>query len=237
MAKVWYNGDIVISQGGNMNAKAPGNRPRAFCITKEIRRMVLSAVVKMDKIKEYKLIFLTITFPFDATEREAAELFVSLLDNMKKTYKLKYYVWTKELTKAGRLHYHLLCDIPFFDIRRCQKTWNTIIKNMYPHIICTNNSLRLPDRNKWRRVVVDSAKVARYISKYITKPNSKNPLLFHRRAYQISKNLFPLYYYVPTIDVVDWLREGRLKKGFVNKYSQILFTNDLEFVCGHGELN
>jgi hypothetical protein len=220
MVKYYYSGDVVYSTGGGNSSPVRVFHParKLYKIGDKERILIISAVSKLAAERVNKLVFLTITFPFDPTEREASTLFVKFMDNFKKTYKNENYVWVKEFQKNGRAHYHLVCDIPFFSIIKAQRTWNKIIKGMFPHIVCGNNSLRLPDKCKWRSVIDNPVAVARYIAKYVTKSASKSTDGYFFRAYQVSKGLFPIVTELGVIEFIDLLRNGRIIKRSSNKY-------------------
>lgn len=212
----YYNGDLLYSLGGNTNPQRVYKPQRKhYAIDNMIRRCIISAAKKMADNKDAELILLTGTFPFEPAEREASKIWTNFISNLKKTYKLNSYVWTKERQDNGRIHYHLLCDIKFNSIKDMQQTYNICITNVCPGVTVSNNSLRLPDRSKWGGVINNSEAVASYIAKYVSKSSNNINTWYFRRCYQISQGLFPLKVDLDYIEFIDILRNN---KNIVKKY-------------------
>lgn len=77
--------------------------------------------------------FITLTFAETYTEsdiKQANYLFKKFIQRLNyqmskkiENFKLEYLV-VPELTKAGAIHYHMLCNLPYVDIKHLQTIWN-----------------------------------------------------------------------------------------------------------------
>lgn len=198
----YYQGEYVVTPAGGNLSPVPSLNviAKSYQIDSAARRKLISAAYKLKLTARNQLVFLTFTFFYYPSEADASEHFVTLIDNLKKTYNLGNYVWTKERQKSGRIHYHTILDIPFFDIQKLENTWSTIIRHKYPHLSSHNNSIRLPNSGKYGNLVTGVHTVAEYIAKYCSKSNER----YKFRAYQISKGLFPV---TEKIDYTSFLKQ------------------------------
>lgn len=77
--------------------------------------------------------FITLTFAdtfYESDITNANYLFKKFINRLNysikksiENFKLEYLV-VPELTKAGAIHYHMLCNLPYVDIKKLQKIWN-----------------------------------------------------------------------------------------------------------------
>jgi hypothetical protein len=127
-------------------------------------------------------LFITFTFAYDVREDKAAEIWGLFLNNLRNHYKVNNYVWVKELqTKNNnRVHYHIIIDRDRINIKSCQKTFNTVVKNCDPSGDISFNSVRLGHNPIIRNYLA----ISRYISKYISKEHCQ----FNKRCYGYSEN-------------------------------------------------
>lgn len=216
--KLYVNGNITASKGEGNDAvilREAGKMEKKYVIDNLAYRQLVSACIKIVKKAQNKPVFLTITFPYYPKEHEAQKIFTNFVKNMKKTYNLEKYVWVKEHgERRGKLHYHLVADYPFFDIRLIQNSFNSAIRNFNGNSNLSNNSVRLPPRSNGNSVVRDGIGMAKYIGKYI----SKNRYVeWKTRCYAIAKVLFPL-----SIEINEEIA------------SNLLYSNDY-FVAKKGE--
>lgn len=70
--------------------------------------------------------FLTLTFAGDFTEDkidEANKIFKKFIQRLNYRYGKIEYLVVPELTKAGQIHYHMLCNLPYVDVVELQEVW------------------------------------------------------------------------------------------------------------------
>lgn len=71
--------------------------------------------------------FLTLTFAGEFKEENINEtnlIFKKFIQRLNYRYKFKTeYICVPELTKAGDIHYHLLCNLPYIDVVELQEVW------------------------------------------------------------------------------------------------------------------
>ena len=115
--------------------------------------------------KKYGILFCTLTFPRDISQKDANRCFSNYIDNLKTNFKLIDYVAVKELTKKGRPHFHVLMDIPFTDYKILNKAWCSSFNSFMPFSPNAFTTGRDP-------IIRSVETVARYITKYITKVQS-----------------------------------------------------------------
>ena len=116
------------------------------------------------------LLFVTITINSGLinkkqVEKNTGKAYKILLDQLRNQYGVKKYVWVKEYQENGNVHYHLLMDTTYIDIKKLEKTWHNALHNVTGQYPTTNNSVRLGNNPR----VYFVKKVKNYLSKYITK--------------------------------------------------------------------
>lgn len=143
----------------------------------ELDRKVLRLRKKLRKFTEimdssFKFkIFITLTFAEDVTDDKASKFlknyFQWLRDN---GYKFKYF-WVKELTKRGRIHYHV--------------------------ILFSNSFIPKPDTSGWKggmsNIQLVRKNVYRYVSKYLSKQSIPGRMFGYSRGILTSYNKIPLW--------------------------------------------
>ena len=125
--------------------------------------------------------FCTLTFPGKVSQKYANECFSKFVENLTKNYKLNSYVSVKENHKSGNPHFHCLFDIPFVNFSTLNKSWNSTFSDRLHY---SRNAFTTGKR----RFAADVRQVASYITKYITKSESKDQLI-ETRLYFISENV------------------------------------------------
>jgi hypothetical protein len=126
--------------------------------------------------KQHEIAFFTLTFPERLPRKTKINPMLNrFITNLKKNYGLKNFLWTREDTKKGRAHFHILADLPYQPIQKINSAWCAAIGSYAP------NAVRLPKDHKG--IVKDLAKTCRYVTKYISK-NEKE--YFPERCYSIS---------------------------------------------------
>lgn len=184
---LFENGNLTVSgvHKRTVPDKLNGLKEKTYCIDWSIYRELVSSTVNLFDRKKNEVIFLTLTFPIDIDEKTANVCLSTYLDNLKKTYKLNAYVGVKELTKKNRPHFHLLCDIPYQDINRLNRSWcNSIYSCTSDPAAYSRNAVRLPSK-KNRSVVRDIGAIVRYLAKYIGKSRG----VYAARCYFVSRNV------------------------------------------------
>lgn len=82
---------------------------------------------KSGKIMKYKLNMITLTFTGEIEEKSSKKLLNDFLNNCRNNYDLKNYVWKIELTKRGRIHYHIASDCDL-TLDLTTKIWGNILR-------------------------------------------------------------------------------------------------------------
>lgn len=92
-----------------------------------------------------------------------SELFTKFTHNLTNGYKVDDYIWVKEYQKNGRPHWHMVANIPFFDIERLNAYWCRL--NNAPS---TSPAIRLNPKPT-RFLHSNPLHCARYLAKYFSK--------------------------------------------------------------------
>lgn len=189
---LYLNGDVVVTRFHRTSydpiqlLNACTNE-KSYKLTTSDYRTIISAAILLARKLVYKIVFLTFTFQFDIDEKSANEVIKLFFKRLKRRYKSESYIWTKERTKNGRIHFHALIDLPFIPIASLQLDYNDCIRDI-THFSgdLSTNSLRLPIKAS----VVPAKQVqfcARYIAKYIGKERF---CTYSYPNFAISKNLY-----------------------------------------------
>lgn len=165
--------------GGHVN----GNKRKHFLLTSKHKRLIRSSAIRQGLTAKYKLLFCTLTFPGDISQREANKCFSNFTDNLKTNFKLNSYVAVKENTQRGRPHFHCLFDIPFTDFKVLNKAWNSA----FDHLFDFSRNAFTTGRNP---IIQNIGHVIGYITKYITKTvKAQTDVKPETRQYFISQNV------------------------------------------------
>jgi hypothetical protein len=183
-SRLYRNGAIIVWKQDRPGRSGDEMREirkiiRSYSISKiKIQSACIAAwVVKSSK----NMLFLTFTFPFNATEKQAAKIWDLMLNSFRNTYKVNTYVWIKERQTNGRLHYHCIVDRNWINIYHLQKSYNAALESVNPGCVKYNNSVRL-GRNP---IINNAQRVSKYLSKYISKSENS----YVTRAYGFTDNL------------------------------------------------
>lgn len=133
---------------------------------------------------------------------------------MKKNYGLSSYIWTAEKQKRGAIHYHILMDCRFYDIKKLREYYNNLIA---PYSRTSNNCLRLPPTGGYVRTIND---VVRYMCKYMSKSINEK---YNARCYSCSKDLVTQPVKLNSLHTINKYLSGTVKK--VNKYEYVTVYN------------
>lgn len=124
-------------------------------------------ITKKGKQMSYKLQLITLTFAGNLDEKTSKKLLNNMLTALKKSHNLKNYVWKIELTKKGRIHYHIVTDSDL-TLEITTKLWNQQLAKIGQKGKAEFNST---DIKRFSRHTT-------YIAKYLGKneENEENPL-------------------------------------------------------------
>lgn len=183
---LYLNGDITIcsshrrsGQDYNVNRKFASHARKGYRIKKSTRRSLVSSAFLLFVKKQHQIVFLTLTFPEKVKKGiRINPMLNKFITNLKKNYGLKGFLWTRENTKQGRPHFHILADMPYQPIQKINNAWCAACKMQ------SKNAVRLPKDHK--AILKDIEKTAKYVTKYITK-NEKE--YFSERCYSISRDI------------------------------------------------
>ncbi|MBA7547615.1 hypothetical protein ES705_40044 [subsurface metagenome] len=100
-----------------------GEKTKSYSITPQVYRKIASASVRMYKRRKYKIITITLTFPSNIDYKKANECFSKFIDNLEHNYHLNAHIAVRELTDKGVVHYHVLLDIPHFNVKKLNDAW------------------------------------------------------------------------------------------------------------------
>lgn len=164
--------------------KETGKMTKHFKIDHPQYRKLSSAAHVLIKTSEYKVLFLTLTFPKykkQLNEKTANVLFSKFIENLRESYNCTGYVGVRERGSArGRIHYHVLVSLPFVDFRRLNTYWNSVISDYCEY------SANAVQTDKKTRFIVNPVRAVKYICKYFSKAKGA---VSDSRLYFISNNL------------------------------------------------
>jgi len=101
-------------------------------------------------------------------------------ENFTKNYHCNNYVWVREYQPSGRPHYHVVADVPFFNIYKVNSYWSNLWDSTAP------NSVRLNRRHN-RFVERDSKRLCWYLCKYLGKSLADHEKGLRIRKFAVSK--------------------------------------------------
>jgi len=202
--RVYTSGLLVMythNRGGNADSarlarKAQEKRPRQYRI--HTTRVKSACVSLWNKRRHTSLLFLTITAPSDECEKKISTAWRLWLKNMATNRGLRQYVWVKERTKKGRIHYHILIDKKYVHIGFMQRAWSTAYQSSTGYTSTYSNSVRLGTRP----VVNSIDSIAGYLTPYFTKNPGVESIPFEAKAYGYTEGL-QLYTDVDTSSTYD----------------------------------
>lgn len=194
--RFYENGNITVTANINRTGRdhdsyvSAGKTQKKYSINSDQYRKLQCASINLFRQRINRVIFLTLTFPGQISEREANICLSRFLDNLSTNYKLNNYVAVKELTKAGTPHFHILADIPYKNIRAVNKAWCNSYRNYFGF---SPNAVRLPV-GRGRAIVKDMERAVKYISKYVSKArfskdSARTPIEYLARCIFISHGI------------------------------------------------
>jgi len=172
-----------------------GNMKKNYSITPQTYRRLSSASHFMLKEYKNKNLFLTLTFPpfiKHLSLNEANKLFSKFVHNLRENRGLSAYVAVREHgTKNNRLHFHLLCNMPYVDFRWLNDYWCDIISDYCKH---SPNAVQTDSKT---RFISNPVRAMRYVCKYFSKAIG---IKSESRVFFISNNLLSKKYETGIID-------------------------------------
>jgi len=186
--KLHQNGELIFSNGGNITEtqrgreRENGNKKKTYRITSKIFRLMQSSAVNMYANKKHEVVFLTFTLPNTVSEKDATISFSRFLDNAKKTYNLKSYIYVKEIGSNNNTHFHALLEIPFFDFDLFKRAWFSAYSRYSGDF--HNNNIRVSEKHG--AIVKTPEQAIRYVCKYVGKSRGG---FFSSRCYGISRDI------------------------------------------------
>jgi hypothetical protein len=172
-----------------------GNMKKSFAITSQTYRKMSSASHYMVKEFKNKNLFLTLTFPpfkKHLSLNEANKLFSKFVNTLRFKKGMAAYVAVREHgTKNNRLHYHLLCNIPYIDFRWLNSYWCDIIAD---YCDPSPNAVQTDPKTKF---IHNPIRAMKYVCKYFAKSIGTTS---ESRVFFISNNLLTKKYETGIID-------------------------------------
>lgn len=180
---LYGNGVLITHAGfniGNPEITKHATDKKTYSIRKSTYWKICASAINLYNTRSNAVTFVTFTFGCDIDCHSANYCFSKFLDNFKKTYRLKSYIWTRELTERGRPHFHMICDFPFVPIQTLNDAWNHA-KNEFD--MPSKNSVRLPPDGS---IIKSMDRCIRYVCKYVSKTLGQT---YDTRCYSISRNV------------------------------------------------
>lgn len=190
-----------------VNARECGAISKTYSLKSATKRKIKSSLQKLWYEKENRITFWTFTFgnsgelsTITSNQKVLNAYFSSLLENFKRTYGLKRYVWVSERTGSGTIHYHCAFDCPKLEkskFQECVKYFRNSFadyceKNkVYIDRTIQNCSIGFPKRrdkfgNYCGSVVRNVEALSNYIAGYLCKKCDR--VETGGRIYAISRN-------------------------------------------------
>jgi len=203
MASVNLCGVIVLYQDYSLLPKATESLtkyPDSDSRNGRQKRQIANAVewIRLNVI--YKPLVFTLTVPVLSDYRTQNKNVSLFFENFRKNYDCIEYVWVREYQMNGRPHYHTVCDVAKFDVKKVNNYWSGLWDSTAP------NSLRL--NRKYNRFVGDSTRLCWYLCKYLGKSIADHEKGLKVRKFAISnkanKESQPKIYFENEISLKDY---------------------------------
>lgn len=159
-----------------------GTKEKSFKIDHVTLRKLASSSMYMYNESKNETLFLSLTFPeFKKNEYnhllilteyernkclyEINQCFSKFVENLRKTYNCEGYIAVREFGKTNnRVHFHLLCSIPFVPFAKLNSAWCSAISDIS---VYSKNALSSDPET--RRIKKNPNHALRYICKYFSK--------------------------------------------------------------------
>lgn len=174
--------------------KEAGNKIKKFKITQQDYRTMSSGAHWLIKTNRNRVLFFTLTLPpthkkhkylFNTYLNEISnEFFSRFMENLRENYKCSGYVAVKEHGyKRNRVHFHVLANMPFTDLRILNNAWCHAIQS-----ICRYSNCALQTRKENRLIRGDTGRAIKYLCKYFSKAKRAGDESYSRLVF-ITHNL------------------------------------------------
>jgi hypothetical protein len=152
---------------GHVSQKKQGEIKKTFKIDNPVYRKLSSAAHDLVKSSQKKTLFLTLTFPpfkHNPTENEINHCFSKFVENLRENYSCSGYVAVREYGEnTHRVHYHILCSLPYTDFVTLNRAWCHAISNISDF---AGNAIRT---TKETLFIHNPGRALRYVCKYFAK--------------------------------------------------------------------
>jgi hypothetical protein len=158
-----------------------GKQDKNFEINQVTYRKMASSAHYMIKESTTKILFLTLTFPpfkdskyenyllltesdKKTFENEINQAFSRFVENLRTNYNCNGYIGVREFGKnTNRVHFHIMCAIPFIPFRMLNNSWCSAISNLCEYSSCAVFS------NPKTRFIKTPIRAIKYVCKYFSK--------------------------------------------------------------------
>lgn len=209
---------------GRAKRKKTGAMDKTFTMDWKTYRKCASAAHWMIKESKTKTIFFTLTFPrFKGNHKLTKsfyydeitnKLFSRFAENLRANYSCSGYIACKEYGETNhRVHFHVLCSIPYTPFARLNRYWCDVISKY-----CYNYSNALQTDKKCSSVIKNPDRAVRYVCKYFNKcfgQRSRTRVIFISNA--ILKA--PVHIREESHDTLDYIK--RFKSVEFKKYDHV----------------
>jgi len=152
---------------GHRAQKELGNKQKNYKIDSAIYRNLASSAHYLVKESKNKTLFITLTFPpfiKKVNYNEINKAFSKFVENLRTNYGCNGYIAVREFgDKSHRVHFHLLCSIPFVSFVKLNAAWCAAISDIS---VFSRNAVTTDPRTKF---VKNPIRAMRYVCKYFSK--------------------------------------------------------------------
>lgn len=180
---------IMYKRGKNIKELGTLSNNQKKSCKKVCETMINTVIFSRDKNVHYKsgqyIVFVTLTLPSKQvhSDKDIKRLQTRYIENLQKTYGVKYYVWKAEAQKNGNIHFHLLID-KWLHWTIHRRLWNKQLDKLgYLDAYFNEHGNRNPNTTDVHSLKKDKKgkklkNITTYIIKYMTKLEfGKRPVL------------------------------------------------------------
>lgn len=161
-----------------------GKQEKKFKIDNTIYRKLASSAHYLVKESDSKVLFITLTFPKFTkkfTYNEINQAFSKFVENLRENYNCQGYIAVREFGKlTHRVHFHLLCALPFVPFNKLNAAWCHAISDL------SDYSGRAITSDPKTRFITNPVRAMRYVCKYFSKAKGQRS---HTRLVFFSNNI------------------------------------------------
>ena len=210
-------------------------KTRKFAMGKTQYKKILSAsFVLLENYKHHPYL-ITLTYGDKGTTNHPNDDIKAFMKSVRdKPYKAGEYWWVKQLQERGVEHFHILIDIPFFDIDNLRQRWKDIIcdqKASYSLNYLDVLKDKITDRplSKWE--------IMRNVSGYVSKYCSRSEDVYQSNVFAISNGInfqsIPIFNYELMEKLLQNIRgiKGNTENGiYYGKYFNFAYIENVKAV-------